>query len=118
MAGTIDVGKGEWTKDVKQQFAERILRIVRQHIPNIPDAILGMHITSPAELAAFSPNQGPGAPYGGSQELAQSYVFQPLPGQSTHRSIVPNLYTLGAATWPGHGINGGSGYIVAKDILR
>jgi NAD(P)H-hydrate repair Nnr-like enzyme with NAD(P)H-hydrate epimerase domain len=24
---------------------------------------------------------------------------------------------LGAATWPGHGINGGSGYIVAQEIL-
>jgi len=25
---------------------------------------------------------------------------------------------LGAATWPGHGINGGSGYIVAQQILK
>jgi NAD(P)H-hydrate repair Nnr-like enzyme with NAD(P)H-hydrate epimerase domain len=24
---------------------------------------------------------------------------------------------LGAATWPGHGINGGSGYIVARELL-
>jgi len=24
---------------------------------------------------------------------------------------------LGAATWPGHGVNGGSGYIVAQKLL-
>jgi NAD(P)H-hydrate repair Nnr-like enzyme with NAD(P)H-hydrate epimerase domain len=25
---------------------------------------------------------------------------------------------LGAATWPGHGVNGGSGYIVAQQLLK
>jgi phytoene dehydrogenase-like protein len=30
---------------------------------------------------------------------------------------VPGLYMLGAATWPGHGVSGGSGYIVAKMLL-
>jgi phytoene dehydrogenase-like protein len=27
------------------------------------------------------------------------------------------LYQLGAGTWPGHGINGSSGYIVANQLL-
>jgi NAD(P)H-hydrate repair Nnr-like enzyme with NAD(P)H-hydrate epimerase domain len=27
------------------------------------------------------------------------------------------VHMLGAATWPGHGINGGSGYIVARELL-
>jgi phytoene dehydrogenase-like protein len=31
---------------------------------------------------------------------------------------VPNVYMLGAATWPGHGVNGGSGYIVAQQLLK
>jgi len=116
-AGTIAVN-GEWTDAVKAQFAERVLQIVGQHIPNIPDAIIGMHITSPRELAAFSPNLGPGDPYGGAHDLAQSYVLRPLPGQPSHQSAVPNVYTVGAGTWPGHGVNGGSGYIVAQTLLK
>jgi phytoene dehydrogenase-like protein len=116
-AGTIDVGDGTWTEELKQRFAERVLEIVGRHIPNIPSAVLATHITSPAELARFSPNQGPGDPYGGAHDLAQSYVLRPLPGQPSHRSAVPNVYTLGAATWPGHGVNGGSGYIVAQQLL-
>jgi phytoene dehydrogenase-like protein len=75
-------------------------------------------VISPGDLARFSPNQGPGDPYGGSHDLAQSYLFRPLPSQPSHRTAVPNVYLLGAATWPGHGVNGGSGYIVAQQLLR
>ena len=100
--------------------SERIfgLEIVGRHAPNLPGAILGCHIVSPGDLARFSPNQGPGDPYGGSHDLAQSYVFRPLPSQPSHRTAVPNVYMLGAATWPGHGVNGGSGYIVAQQLLK
>lgn len=117
-AGQIPVGDGTWTEDLKRRFAERLIGIVAKHAPNVPGAILGMHVTSPGDLAAFSPNQGPGDPYGGSHDLAQSYLFRPLPSQPSHRTVVPNLYMLGAATWPGHGVNGGSGYIVAQHLLN
>jgi phytoene dehydrogenase-like protein len=116
-AGKIDVGDGTWTSDLKQRFTERILSIVGRHAPNVPDAILGCHIISPDDLARFSPNLGPGDPYGGSHDIAQSYLLRPLPGQPSHRTAVPNVFMLGAATWPGHGINGGSGYIVAHHLL-
>jgi phytoene dehydrogenase-like protein len=115
-AGTIETS-GEWTDSVKQAFADRMLRIVGQHILNIPNSIIGMHVVSPRELAAFSPNLGPGDPYGGAHDLSQSYLLRPLPGHPSHQSVVPNVYMLGAGTWPGHGINGGSGYIVAKALL-
>lgn len=116
-AGSIDVGDGTWTADLKQRFADRLIGIVGEHLPNVPGAILGMHVISPGDIAAFTPNAGPGDPYGGSHDLAQSYLFRPLPGQPSHRTAVPNVYMLGAATWPGHGINGGSGYIVAQEFL-
>lgn len=116
-AGSIDVGDGTWTTDLKRRFAERVLEIVGRHIPNVPAAVIGTHIISPDDLARFSPNQGPGDPYGGAHDLAQSYLFRPLPGQPSHRTVVPQLFMLGAATWPGHGVNGGSGYIVAQELL-
>jgi phytoene dehydrogenase-like protein len=116
-AGRIDVGDGTWTEDLKRRFADRILEIAGRHVPNLPGAVLGMHVISPDDLARFSPNQGPGDPYGGSHDVAQSYLFRPLPSQPSHRTAVPNLFLLGAATWPGHGVNGGSGFIVAKKLL-
>jgi phytoene dehydrogenase-like protein len=117
-AEVIDVGDGTWTPDLTQRFTERVIKIVSKHIPNLPDAIIGQAVITPDTLAHFSPNQGPGDPYGGAHDLAQSYLFSPLPGQPGHATAIPHLYMLGAATWPGHGIHGGSGYIVAHQILN
>jgi phytoene dehydrogenase-like protein len=116
-AGKLDVGDGSWTADLKNRFADRVIALASQHIPNLQSAILARAIISPADLPRFNPNLGQGDPYGGSHQLAQSYLFRPLPSQPSHRTAIPNLYMLGAATWPGHGINGGSGYIVAKQLL-
>jgi phytoene dehydrogenase-like protein len=116
-AGTIDVGDGTWTEALKDRFADRVIDIAARHVPGLKDTILARHVMGPADLAAYNPNAGPGDPYGGSHDLAQSYLFRPLPGQPGHQTAVPNVYMLGAATWPGHGVNGGSGYIVARQLL-
>ncbi len=116
-AGQIDVGDGTWTEGLKERFADRVVGIASRYIPNLESSILARHVVSPGDLAKFNPNCGPGDPYGGSHDLAQSYLFRPLPSQPSHRTVVPNVYMLGAATWPGHGVNGGSGYIVAQQLL-
>ncbi|MGW1073324.1 phytoene desaturase family protein [Streptomyces sp. NPDC002537] len=115
-AGEIDTGDG-WTEEVKNAFADRVIELAGRHAPNLPGAVLGRHVIGPADLARFNPNCGPGDPYGGSHELGQSYLLRPLPSQPSHRTVVPNLYMVGAATWPGHGVNGGSGRIVAKELI-
>jgi phytoene dehydrogenase-like protein len=115
--GKIPVGERGWTEDVKNAFADRVIDEAAKHIPRLRDTILDRYVISPRELAAFNPNCGPGDPFGGSHDLSQSYMFSPLPGQPSHRTVVPNLYMVGAATWPGHGISGGSGYIVARELL-
>ncbi|NBD26321.1 phytoene desaturase family protein [Paenibacillus glycinis] len=116
-AGRIDVGDGAWTPELTERFAERVIAVAGKHIPNLPGAIIAKSVITPDSLARFNPNSGPGDPYGGSHDFAQSYLFRPLPSQPSHRTEIPNLYMLGAATWPGHGINGGSGYIVAQQLL-
>jgi phytoene dehydrogenase-like protein len=116
-AGTIDVGNGTWTADLAARFLDRALSLVGQHIPNIPDVVLAHAVTTPDDLARYNPNCGPGDPYGGAHDLAQSYLLRPLPSQPAHRTPIAGLFQVGAGTWPGHGINGGSGYIVAQQLL-
>ncbi|GAB3744537.1 phytoene desaturase family protein [Microlunatus parietis] len=117
-AGLIPVGPDGWTYAVKQAFADRVIELAGRHAPNLPGAVLDRYVLGPDDLARFNPNCGPGDPYGGSHDLSQSYTFRPLPGQPSHRSTVPNVYLVGAATWPGHGVNGGSGHIVARQLLN
>ncbi|MDT0346897.1 phytoene desaturase family protein [Streptomyces litchfieldiae] len=116
-AGEIDTRDG-WTEAVKNAFADRVIEVAARHIVNLSGAILGRHVIGPDDLAWFNPNCGPGDPYAGSHELAQSYLLRPLPGQPSHRTAVRRLYMVGAATWPGHGVNGASGHIVARRLLE
>lgn len=117
-AGSIDVGDGTWTESLKERWADRVMEVVERHLPGVGGTVLARHVTSPDDLARYNPNCGPGDPYGGSHDISQSYLFRPLPGQPGHRTTVPNVFMVGAATWPGHGVNGGSGYIVAKQLLE
>ncbi len=117
-AGKIDIGDGTWTDDLKNRFADRILEIVSQHISNLPSAILGQSIVSPLDLARYNLNWNYGDPYSGSHSIAQSYLLRPMSGQPSHRTTLPNLFMIGAATFPGLGLGGNSGYIVAQHLLR
>jgi phytoene dehydrogenase-like protein len=103
-AGEIEVGDGTWSDDLKNRFADRIVNLLGHYLPNVPGAILGRHVVAPDDLARYNPNSGPGDPYGGSLELAQSYLFRPLPGQPSHQTAVPNVFLVGAGTWPGAGV--------------
>lgn len=117
-AEKIDVGDGAWTEDLKNRFADRVIDIVGQHVPNLPGAILGRSIISPLDLARYNLNWKYGDPYSGSHAIAQSYLLRPLSGQPSHRTVVPNLFMIGAATFPGLGLGAGSGYIVAQHLLQ
>jgi phytoene dehydrogenase-like protein len=116
-SGEIETGDGTWTEALKERFADRMIELASQHIPNLKGAILARHVISPADLARFNPNSGDGDPLGGAQDPAQGYLLRPIQAQPGHRTPVPNLYMLGAATWPGPGVTGTSGHIVAKLLL-
>jgi phytoene dehydrogenase-like protein len=117
-AAQIDVGDGTWTENLKNRFADRVVNLLGRYLPNVPGTIIGRHVISPEDLARYNPNSGPGDAYSGSLELAQSYLFRPLPGQPSHQTAVPNVFLVGAGTWPGAGVSGGSGYIVAHHLLK
>ncbi len=115
--GRIEVGDGTWTRELADRFTDRVLDVVGAHLPNISSAVIARSIITPSDLARANANAGPGDPYGGAQDLAQSFFFRPLPGQPSHRTHIPNLFTLGAGTWPGGGVSGASGRIVARQLL-
>jgi phytoene dehydrogenase-like protein len=111
-AGEIDVGDGCWTTEVKRRFADRMLQTVARHVPNLLSAIKAMEIISPAELASSNLNAGPGAISSVPLSIVDSHLFR-----SNHRTVVPNLFNVGAATWPGPAVSGASGYILSQTLL-
>jgi hypothetical protein len=49
--------------------------------------------------------------------LRQNFLFRPSPGVADYETGIDGLLMVGAATWPGAGVNALSGYNVAHKLL-
>ncbi|HYG59464.1 MAG TPA: NAD(P)/FAD-dependent oxidoreductase [Symbiobacteriaceae bacterium] len=116
-AGKIRCG-GVWTEDVAERFADRVMHRLHQYIPDLPAATLDRVVISPRDLEINNINHLDGDPYGGALQIAQHYLWRPMPGYPRHATHIAGLYHIGASTYPGHGLGGGSGLLVAKELLR
>ncbi|POX48173.1 dehydrogenase [Streptomyces sp. Ru71] len=116
-AGELDV-TGGWTKELTDGYVRRVLNRVAHHAPDLPAKVLSWDAITPADLSSYNPNAVAGDPYGGSAEVDQNLLWRPLPSASRHATSVPGLWHIGAATHPGPGLGGGSGHLVAQQLIR
>ncbi|HZU19978.1 MAG TPA: NAD(P)/FAD-dependent oxidoreductase [Gaiellaceae bacterium] len=112
-AGEIDVGEGTWTESLRERYAARIQARIARHIPNLESSILHRVCLSPADLWRANVNLVRGDPYGGSLALDQSFLWR-----APHRTPVKGVWHVGASTHPGPGLGGGSGALVAQQLLE
>src|SRR5439155_25774041 len=112
-AGGLDVGDGTWTESLRERYADRIQARLAGHIPNLESSILARAVLSPADLQAANVNLVHGDPYGGSLALDQSFLWR-----APHRTSVNGVWHVGASTHPGPGLGGGSGALVAQQLLE
>lgn len=108
---------GEWTEALAEAFADRVIDRLAKQLPGFRADILERHVLSPADLARINPNLVGGDPYCGTASLDQFLFWRPLPNLRGHETTVDNVYHIGAATHPGPGLSGTSGYLVAKSLL-
>jgi phytoene dehydrogenase-like protein len=112
-AGDLDVGDGSWTESLRERYADRIQARLARHIPNLESSILARTVLSPADLWAANVNFVHGDPYGGSLALDQNFLWR-----APHRTQVDRVWHIGASTHPGPGLGGGSGALVAAQLLE
>jgi phytoene dehydrogenase-like protein len=112
-AGELDVGDGTWTEALRERYADRIQARIARHVPNLDSAILQRVTLSPADLWSANVNLVRGDPYGGDLALDQSFLWR-----SPHRTPVRGVWHVGASTHPGPGLGGGSGALVAQQLLE
>jgi len=109
---------GAWTEAVREAYADRIVARLARQMPNLPAAIVGRAVQSPADLARMNINLVGGDPYSGACSLDQFGLWRPLPGVKDHRTPVPHLWHIGASTHPGPGLGGASGLHVANRLAK
>jgi phytoene dehydrogenase-like protein len=117
-AGELDIGDGTWTESLRERYADRIQQRIARHISNFESSIRKRVVLSPADLQAANINLERGDPYSGSLALDQNFLWRPFAQQPGHRTTVRGLFHIGASTWPGPGLGGGSGTLVARELLR
>jgi phytoene dehydrogenase-like protein len=117
-AGELDTGDGTWTEELREAYADRIMARIGAHIENVESASLGRVALSPADMEAANPNWVGGDIYAGSCALDQNLLFRPTATTPGHKTPVDRLYLIGASTHPGPGLGAGSGYLVAKQLMR
>jgi len=72
-----------------------------------------------ADLARTNPNAGPGDHASGHNALSQAFTQRPIPAhRGGYATVIPDLYLIGAASWPGPGVGGSSGRAVARRLLN
>lgn len=116
-AGEIDTGNGSWSDELTSAFTERVLGALEPHVENWPEVRRASITLTPVELERRNPNLVRGDIYAGDCELAQSYLWRPLPAYGAHATAIERLYHCGASTYPGPGLNAASGRIVAQRVI-
>ena len=117
-ANELDAGGGTWTESLREDYADRIQARLARHVMNLEAAVLKRVVLSPADLQGANINLERGDPYSGSLALDQNFLWRPFAQQPGHRTPVRNVFQIGASTWPGPGLGGGSGTLVARELLR
>ena len=117
-AGDLDIGRGEWTDELRERYADRIQARLARHIPNLESSIRKRVALGPHDLQRANVNLRHGDPYGGALALDQNFLWRPFGGSPGHATPVERLWQIGASTWPGPGLGAGSGTLVARKLLE
>ncbi|HET6867312.1 MAG TPA: NAD(P)/FAD-dependent oxidoreductase [Solirubrobacteraceae bacterium] len=112
--GTIEAR--DWSA-AAEPYADRVLAKLERYAPGIGELVLDRAVLTPADLERHDPNLAGGDSIAGSMHLRQNFLFRPSPGVADYETGIGGLLMVGAATWPGAGVNALSGYNVAHKLL-
>ncbi len=106
----------EWSDEVKNEMADRIVATMTEFAPNFADAIIDRQILSPVDI-----EQRYGMPNGnifhGEITPDQLFSLRPTPECARYRTPIEGLYLCGSGTHPGGGVMGAPGHNAAKAVL-
>ncbi len=96
-------------------MTERIEAQVERFAPGFRDRILGRHVSTPAAIEAYDPNDVGGDINGGISDVRQ-LIFRPWPALDPYR-LGRDVWMCSSSTPPGGGVHGMSGWHAAQSVL-
>jgi len=106
----------EWSDEVKDEMADRIIATLTEFAPNFADAVVHRQVLSPLDIERRygMPN---GNIFHGEITPDQLFSFRPTPECARYRTPVEGLYLCGSGVHPGGGVMGAPGHNAAKALL-
>ena len=101
----------------RERLAKVTTRVIARYAPGFEASVLGHQVTTPLDLEGSYGLTG-GHIFHGDLALDQLFVTRPLLGFARYGTPVRNLYICGSGTHPGTGLNGLSGTLAAREIVR
>jgi len=107
----------EWSEEVKNEMADRIIATMTEVAPNFADAVIDRVVLSPVDI-----EQRYGLPNGNifQGEITPDQIFslRPTPECARYRTPIEGLYLCGSGVHPGGGVMGAPGHNAAKAVLN
>ncbi|MEO8967840.1 MAG: NAD(P)/FAD-dependent oxidoreductase [Solirubrobacteraceae bacterium] len=111
-----EIDARDWAQ-AAEPYADRVLTTLERYAPGITSLVLDRTVLTPADLERHNPNLIGGDSIAGSMHMRQNFLFRPFPEVADYETGIAGLLMVGAATWPGAGVNAISGYNVARKLL-
>ncbi len=111
------LANGESMETAKNAFADRCFDILTEYAPNFRRAVIDRQVLAPVDIERRYGLTG-GNIMQGTMGLSSLFFMRPLAGYADYRTPIRGLYLCGAATHPGGGVMGASGYNAAREILK
>jgi len=108
---------GESLESAKTAFADRCFDILTEYAPNFRRAVIDRQVLAHVDIERRYGLTG-GNIMQGAMGLSSLFFMRPLAGYADYRTPIRGLYLCGAATHPGGGVMGASGYNAAREMLR
>jgi phytoene dehydrogenase-like protein len=106
----------DWSGDVKNEMADRIIATMTEFAPNFADAIIYRQVLSPVDIEQRY-GMSDGNIFHGEIIPGQLFSLRPTPECARYRTPIEGLYLCGSGVHPGGGVMGAPGHNAARALL-
>jgi phytoene dehydrogenase-like protein len=100
-----------------ERLRQVVIQTIEKYAPGFGRSIIAADVITPADLERTHGLTG-GHIFHGELALDQLFIARPLLGWARFATPIRHLFLCGAGTHPGTGLDGSSGALAAKEILR
>ena len=101
----------------RDRMAAAAIHTIASYAPGFESSIVARQVITPLDLERTYGLTG-GHIFQGELSLDQWFVTRPLLGWARYRTPIDRLYLCGSGTHPGTGLDGRSGALAAKEIIK